>query len=89
MIRLIRSERAPAIDEYLKQQITAILARAGPCRVGFCAYWAAPVVSEQRLPFDMQAPSRLAATMLPKARQAYGAEEIGIKTRLLFPEYGL
>ena len=80
--------RAP-IDEHLKQEAAAILADDGPYRVGFCAYWAAPVVSEQGLPFAMKAPNRLAATTLPKARHADGAEEIIIKTRLLFPEYGL
>ena len=88
MIRLIRSERA-RIDENLKRKATAILTRAGSCHVGFRAYRAVPVVSEQGPPFDMQAPNRLTAATLPKARQAYGAEEIIIKTRLLFPEYGL
>ena len=88
MIRLIRSERA-RIDENLKREATAILARAGPCRVGFRAYRAIPVVSEQGPPFDMQASDRLTAATLQKRGKDYGAEEIGIKTRLLSPEYGL
>ena len=85
MIRLISSERA-RIDENLKRKATGILGRAGSCYVGFRAYRAVPVVIEQGPPFDMQAPDRRDPS---KARQGYGTEEMGIKTGLLFPEYGL
>ena len=65
MIRLIRSERA-RIDENLKRKATGILGRAGSCHVGFRAYRAVPVVSEQGPPFDMQAPDLLTAGTLQK-----------------------
>ena len=70
------------VDETLKQEATAILATMGLTVADFVRIGLTRVVSEQRLPFEMQVPNRLTAQTLAKSErgedvhQAEDAEDL-------------
>ena len=70
------------VDETLKQEATAILATMGLTVADFVRIGLTRVVSEQRLPFEMEVPNRLTAQTLVKSErgedvhQAEDAEDL-------------
>ena len=70
------------VDETLKQEATAILATMGLTVADFVRIGLTRVVSEQRLPFEMEVPNRLTTETLAKSErgedvhQAEDAEDL-------------